>query len=78
VSETRITKRSDETRWTKLYQQWISEKKPGQVIEAGGQGWRVIQDAEFPDAKGAEDEVAFIPVTGFDSHYAGTTKGLSS
>lgn len=77
MSENRITRESDEKRWTKLYRQWLADKKPGQVIEAGGQAWKAIYDASFPDGEGAETEVAFIPVSGFDSHYAGTTKGLS-
>lgn len=77
MSDQRITKKSDEQRWIKLYTQWLNEKKPGQVIEAGGSAWRVIHDAAFPDGEGAEEEVAFIPAAGFDSHYGGTSGGLS-
>jgi hypothetical protein len=52
---------STDPQWESLYKIWLSEKKPGYVVTAGGASYRVFE----PD----DQNIKFQLMEGIDSNY---------
>lgn len=69
----RIEKGSDadnpNPKWKKLYQQWLSEKKPG-YVSVGGTTYRVLHPSD--------DDISFVQMGGMDDMYgSSSTEAIS-
>lgn len=59
--------RKDDERWSRLFEMWMQQDKPGYVV-IGGTNYRVL----IPD----EENIAFEVQSGFDQHYGSQSRGL--